>query len=1113
MSPASSFPSFRTFFQGVHGFAPYAWQEAASEIAAEKGRLPRIVDVPTGLGKTALVDVWVWALARAVHRDLTHSFGQRYVHAVERRSIVDGADHHMVRLAEALQQATEDTAVGAVAAALEKLSGTPGERLFVTTFHGTKPDDRGWLDHPRGAVVLTTTVTQLVLRVLGQAPGVSAKSAVIHAGLLGHDSVWVIDEPHLSAVMVDTLRQCTEMAETTLTCLGATIPEVLLETLDHEGEATVRFAPDAEGPEAHQRYRAPRPAEIRKLGRKAPAEVVAQAVAATATDTSRTVVFANTVAVAAEVVDRLERDASVHAPVRLVTSRVRPVDRSGDPAPVPGEIVVATQTLEAGVDFEVDLLVTQAAAWPALIQRIGRLNRYGTAQDPKAVLVVPDSKPDGGSVAVYGEEIMEIVCEGLRGHESLDFSLEHAETARSLVIGDASPWPEPVRTGILDPEYAALMLLAPAPEATTLWLRGLDQKAEAAPVSVVWRECLEPEVLDAASPQRGEQIDVSVSLARGLVAGQWVGDLADVDDADQGYRGPTSDRPSAERDRLDRVRVWKSDTWETPVDLWSITPGSTVVLHTSLGGYLPERGVWQSTSPVEDRHADAGTARVVALDEELQELPPRQLAARLDGQVVVRADRWAVVLPRAARTARRTTGDPLSLADHLRQTGGIAEHLVGGAATVDGGYRADVVRAAAAHDIGKAHPSFQRYLGAEESDPLLGKSTGRTSLPWAAAQPVDHAQHGAWVVSQQLPGDEALAHLVGAHHGARGSEQYLMLCGENPWRLAWQETLVRLADWRASAEPDPTAAGPVVLDEEAYVVAGRSPEPADEPYVDLLGFQGTRVGAWYATLGTAWAAQEVLGRTVKLSWPKGLDVPRLHGVLDSELGEVTQWVNDELKPRLEAVAGAADGKDGNLFFSRSQRAVVPDLVGLAERVLEASEDSQLVRRMARHLVSPNTRHVEGKDAVRSELAGGWLANNGSVLGRFNAAPAADPAILTSETEGWELSPELTSPDHGLDRLSDAVPHRVRTGEYRLIAIGVAVSGRPLSQAGVANAQRRRRFLPRPTEPTTLWGIDVLGRLRRGPALVAEETTMGHMVVVKPATVVAAAPTGATASRF
>ena len=52
-------------------------------------------------------------------------------------------------------------------------------------------------------------------------------------------------------------------------------------------------------------------------------------------------------------------------------------------------LVIATQVCEMSLDISADRLVTANCPLPALVQRLGRLNRYATADDPKPALVLP----------------------------------------------------------------------------------------------------------------------------------------------------------------------------------------------------------------------------------------------------------------------------------------------------------------------------------------------------------------------------------------------------------------------------------------------------------------------------------------------------------------------------------------------------------------------------------------------------------------------------------------------------------------------------------------------------------------------------------------------------
>src|SRR5262249_37444874 len=83
--------------------------------------------------------------------------------------------------------------------------------------------------------------------------------------------------------------------------------------------------------------------------------------------------------------------------VDVYHSRLRYRDRSRrhrdviDRFKTPGAaaILVATQVAEMSLDLSADLLITDEAPVPALIQRMGRLNRRPKLKEPKPAVVVP----------------------------------------------------------------------------------------------------------------------------------------------------------------------------------------------------------------------------------------------------------------------------------------------------------------------------------------------------------------------------------------------------------------------------------------------------------------------------------------------------------------------------------------------------------------------------------------------------------------------------------------------------------------------------------------------------------------------------------------------------
>jgi CRISPR-associated endonuclease/helicase Cas3 len=106
------------YYQALTGYPPFRWQQRLwAEMVA--GNLPDAIDIPTGLGKTAIIPIWL--LAIAVQSPLT--LPRRLIYVVNRRTVVDQATDIAERIREKLP------AVPQVQKALGELSVPSGMRL------------------------------------------------------------------------------------------------------------------------------------------------------------------------------------------------------------------------------------------------------------------------------------------------------------------------------------------------------------------------------------------------------------------------------------------------------------------------------------------------------------------------------------------------------------------------------------------------------------------------------------------------------------------------------------------------------------------------------------------------------------------------------------------------------------------------------------------------------------------------------------------------------------------------------------------------------------------------------------------------------------------------
>ena len=90
---------------------------------------------------------------------------------------------------------------------------------------------------------------------------------------------------------------------------------------------------------------------------------------------------------------RTENCTLLHARFRGIERAERLAAVLGEPGEHGGGIVVTTQVVEAGLDLDAAVLVTETAPWPSLIQRVGLCNRSGQLNADAEVWWLPPPNP------------------------------------------------------------------------------------------------------------------------------------------------------------------------------------------------------------------------------------------------------------------------------------------------------------------------------------------------------------------------------------------------------------------------------------------------------------------------------------------------------------------------------------------------------------------------------------------------------------------------------------------------------------------------------------------------------------------------------------------------
>lgn len=438
-------PTFPEFYRAVNGRDPFPWQERLADEVARAEQWPGEIGVPTGLGKTACLEIAVWWLASQANRaPVERTAPTRIWWVVNRRLLVDSTTKQAERLAELLNGC--DTAASAVgnqpildvADRLRRLcADSKMPPLEVISLRGGIAS-RTPLDPSQPAVILCT-LPMYGSRLLFRGYGSSSSLRPVDAAMAGIDSLVLLDEAHLAPhlkSLVDALVECVPDSRPPLHSRRSAATLVsLTATGDPNGENRFDLdAADYANAEVRKRLDAVKHLDLRHCNSGNPTHHLADA----ALDLMRRacapgtfLVFVNTPKGARAVFERILKETANMGPgadALLLTGLAREREANhirerildpehGMAAKRPNRnrdrhlVVVATQTLEVGADIDAEYLVTEACGVRALTQRLGRLNRLGRYSHACAVYIhLPPPKPKTGagkreaSWPVYGNE-------------------------------------------------------------------------------------------------------------------------------------------------------------------------------------------------------------------------------------------------------------------------------------------------------------------------------------------------------------------------------------------------------------------------------------------------------------------------------------------------------------------------------------------------------------------------------------------------------------------------------------------------------------------------------------------------------------------------------------
>ncbi len=563
---------FPEFFEKLWKYPPFAWQRELAHRVLGNGDWPQAVALPTAAGKTACIDIAVFAMAAGIQRTaevVRCRAPRRVFFVVDRRIIVDEAHERGRQIAVRLDSADHGI-LREVADALRMCARGAAEGweqekpLLSFQLRGGMYRSEAWARSPLQPIIVASTVDQVGSRLLFRGYGRGSGMWPVLAGLVANDSIIFLDEAHCARPFLDTLRSVNHYRTRAVRPVPAPFFPVVLSATPPGGMTDVFYDNSDERADPNhplgQRQLASKPAAllppIKVAGKKTPDSfsiaLARQAVALAAGGHEAIVIFVNRVATARAVYSILRQR---HDAV-LLTGRMRSLDKddvindrlrslsthdSESRVLTRSQFVVATQTLEVGADLDFDGLVTECASLDALRQRFGRLNRRGRPFSARAAILIRERDIESADDPVYGAALSRTwtwLCEQSTVSGEVDFGVVRLESR--LPSGQALEnlnAPAPAAPVMLPAHVDAWSQTSPAampaPE-VSLFLHGPGRVS--ADVQVCWRADLDLstpsncasslELLTHCPPTSAECVPVPIAQLR-----KWMTHQGERDDS------------------------------------------------------------------------------------------------------------------------------------------------------------------------------------------------------------------------------------------------------------------------------------------------------------------------------------------------------------------------------------------------------------------------------------------------------------------------------------------------------------------------------------------------------------------------------------------------------
>jgi len=463
---------FKTQFKLLTNYDPFPWQIELFENWFVKSKFPGSCNLPTGLGKTSVIAIWLIALMNQPEK-----MPRRLVYVVNRRTVVDQTTDEVEKLRENLL----------------KLENRPEHvrQLSISTLRGQFADNHEWSADPSLPAVICGTVDMIGSRLLFSGYGIGFKTKPLHAGFLGQDVLLVHDEAHLEPAFQTLVvaiekeqereRERSNQMPWPNLCVMALSATSRGNGTEGQKEKSFELTDDEKNPpdvipnpstkpihDVWRRLKAKKGVNFHPVEPEKGS--VAKKIAALAADykdkQSTVLIFVQTL----EDIETVERELKkTKRPIVLLTGTMRGRERDqlvqqavfkrflkGAGA---GETVylVCTSAGEVGIDISAEHMVCDLSPFERMAQRLGRVNRYGCG-DAKVDVVYPRTFDEKDKLSPARQKTLAMLQRlpqlpeqddetnvrrwdvspnalgGLRGRNDLPYKIEEAFTPQPAIL-------------------------------------------------------------------------------------------------------------------------------------------------------------------------------------------------------------------------------------------------------------------------------------------------------------------------------------------------------------------------------------------------------------------------------------------------------------------------------------------------------------------------------------------------------------------------------------------------------------------------------------------------------------------------------------------------------